>query len=116
MIEADVNNSSIKCDTALNGKIAIEKVRQREEERLKDKPCSCGKETGNYTLILMDCNMPVMDGFQATQAIREMFKTNQKIQPCIVALTAYNTKKFEEKCFEAGMDRFLTKPLDSNDL
>ena len=56
--------------------------------------------------------MPVMDGFDATIVIRKLLKEAGSKQPLIIALTAYNTAGFEEKCYEAGMDRFLSKPLD----
>jgi CheY-like chemotaxis protein len=61
----------------------------------------------------MDCNMPVMDGFEATRSIRNVLKdTAQAKQPVIAALTAYRAEEFEQKCYESGMDRFLTKPID----
>ena len=62
-------------------------------------------------LILMDCRMPVMDGLQATQAIRA-----QGDDIPIVALTANNTAEDRDACFEVGMDEFLTKPIDKNKL
>ena len=56
----------------------------------------------------MDCNMPVMDGFQATQEIRKDFDSSQIH---IAALTAYASESFEKRCYDAGMDSFLTKPV-----
>jgi CheY-like chemotaxis protein len=56
----------------------------------------------------MDCNMPVMDGFQATHEIRKNFDSSQIH---IAALTAYASEAFEKRCYEAGMDSFLTKPV-----
>ena len=68
--------------------------------------------------------MPVMDGYQATKEIRDLIDTynhennnDESIeQPCIVALTAYNTDVFRVKCFEAGMNEFLTKPINVEEL
>jgi CheY-like chemotaxis protein len=57
----------------------------------------------------MDCNMPVMDGFQATIEIR---KLNPKEPIYIVALTAYSTDAFMQKAFQCGVDAFLTKPIN----
>jgi CheY-like chemotaxis protein len=59
------------CDSALNGQIAFDLVKAREEARNRD-PCTCGHEEPgkNYKLIFMDCNMPVMDGFQSSKLIR----------------------------------------------
>ena len=56
----------------------------------------------------MDCNMPIMDGFQATIEIRKYFSSSQIH---IAALTAYASESFENKCKQAGMDTFLTKPV-----
>ena len=55
--------------------------------------------------------MPVMDGFQATQEIR---KDLDPSQIHIAALTAYASEAFEQRCFKAGMDSFLTKPVSDD--
>ncbi|MFI3246888.1 MAG: ATP-binding protein [Ferrimonas sp.] len=60
-----------------------------------------------YQVILMDCQMPVMDGFNATRKIREGISKNA----LIIAITANVTAQDEQMCKEAGMDEFLTKPL-----
>lgn len=62
-------------------------------------------------LILMDCRMPIMDGFKATQAIRA-----QDSNIPIVALTANNTEADREACFRAGMNDFLSKPINKDNL
>lgn len=67
-------------------------------------------EKSSFDLILMDCQMPVMDGFDATHAIRKLDEQANKRTP-IVAMTANAFRKTKEQCFEAGMDAFVTKPV-----
>ena len=70
-------------------------------------------ETGRYHLILMDCQMPVMDGYQAAGQIRRRESRMSHANPiAIIALTADAMKGAEQICREAGMDDYLTKPLD----
>ncbi|THB70629.1 MAG: response regulator [Gammaproteobacteria bacterium] len=64
-----------------------------------------------YDLVLMDCNMPVMDGYTSTQKIRE---TEEIKDIPIIALTANAMKEDEEKCLAAGMNDYLTKPVNRN--
>ncbi|OQW49188.1 MAG: hypothetical protein A4S09_03735 [Proteobacteria bacterium SG_bin7] len=68
----------------------------------------------SFAMILMDCQMPVMDGYDATKIIRENEGPNKNTP--IVALTANALRKTKEKCFEVGMSDFLTKPFKPNDL
>ena len=85
---------SAKIDEALNGKIACEKI-----------------AAGNYSLVLMDINMPVMGGHEATQYIRNQIPSPKNNIP-IMAMTA-NVEKFEvDKCLESGMNDYISKPFD----
>ena len=72
-------------------------------------------ERDHYDLILMDVQMPEMDGIEATAAIREKEMLTGRHQP-IVALTAHATKGDQERCLAAGMDECLTKPIRQHEL
>lgn len=65
--------------------------------------------SGEFHLILMDIQMPVMDGIEATRRIRADLP--QEIQPIIVAVTANTTEGDRNACFDAGMNDFLSKPI-----
>ena len=65
-----------------------------------------------YDLILMDCQMPTMDGFEACRQIRQLAQT----QPVIIAVTANALVGERERCLNAGMDDYLSKPFQAEQL
>ncbi len=67
-----------------------------------------------FDLVLMDIQMPVMDGVTATRKIRENEKGSARIP--IIAMTAHATKDYEQRCLESGMDGYLSKPANSRQL
>jgi CheY-like chemotaxis protein len=70
----------------------------------------------NYNIVLMDLQMPVMDGIQASRMIREFEEANRKKKSTIIAVTAH-TKELEfSRIKEAGIDAYLQKPFNSKDL
>ena len=81
---------------AENGIEAIQKVNEQE-----------------FDIILMDVQMPEMDGFEATRLIREKEKESGSSHIPIIAMTAYAMKGDKERCFEAGMDGYVSKPISS---
>ncbi|HYA41114.1 MAG TPA: response regulator [Syntrophobacteraceae bacterium] len=70
----------------------------------------------NYDIILMDCQMPIMDGLEATRLVRELEKQQEGHRAVIVALTAHGTDEDRRRCLAAGMDDHLGKPFRMQDL
>jgi signal transduction histidine kinase/DNA-binding NarL/FixJ family response regulator len=79
--------------------------------------CQNGEEalrlavTGVFNLILMDCEMPIMDGFNASMKIREWEKYTNASPHTIVALTAHTETEYKERVMASGMDAYLSKPV-----
>ena len=71
-------------------------------------------QKGEYDCILMDCQMPEMDGFSATALIRDWEHVREKKRMPIIALTANTTKEDVQKCFDVGMDAYCSKPIDAS--
>jgi len=103
-------------DNAINRKVAASILRGHGAEvRLAEngEEAVLMVESGSFDLVLMDCRMPVMDGFEATQAIRRL---PQGMSLPIVAITASAMSEDRELCARAGMDDFLAKPYRQEDL
>jgi PAS domain S-box-containing protein len=91
---AHLQDTPYRVETAENGAVAVEKF-----------------TAGRYDLVLMDRQMPVMDGLTATRAIREWEQANHLRPTPIIALTASALKGDREKCVAAGCTAYLTKPI-----
>ncbi|WP_295386257.1 response regulator [uncultured Thiodictyon sp.] len=103
-------------DNAINRKVALSMVRKLgieadTAENGEEAVARC--RTTEYDLILMDCQMPILDGFAATRLIRALDGTHR---PAIVALTANAMEKDREHCIDAGMDDYISKPFKQQDL
>jgi len=90
MIEVDFK---LQCDKAMNGQDALDKIIAYEKYN-DENPCTCPRRRENYRLIFMDCNMPIMDGFEASKKIRDIQEIDQR-SLYIVALTAYTDDSFK---------------------
>jgi CheY-like chemotaxis protein len=100
-------------DNVVNQKVArrlLEKLNYRVEVVADGRAAVAAWRTGDFDVIFMDCQMPQMDGYAAAREIRKLEQGNRRIP--IVALTAHAMAGDEEKCLAAGMDRYLTKPID----
>ncbi|TDO97478.1 response regulator [Marinomonas balearica] len=91
-----LEESELIIDTAHNGQEALDKV-----------------GNAHYDLVLMDLQMPVMDGLTATRKIRTFFDKNALP---IVAMTAHASVEDKQRCLEAGMNDYVTKPIDIDEL
>ena len=89
----------LQVDVRANGKEALEALNE-----------------GSYSLILMDCQMPEMDGFEATQRIRNGEAGDDYLSTPIVALTANAMQGDRERCLAAGMDDYISKPVEAEEL
>lgn len=94
LIQAFLKKSSVQIDEAENGKVAFEKFKENV-----------------YDLVLMDMQMPVMDGYTATKKIRRWEKRVGAEETPIIALTAYALKGDAEKCLDAGCNTHVPKPV-----
>ena len=70
-------------------------------------------QNNHIDIALLDINMPVMDGITATKKIINVYG---KARPKLIAMNANGFKEDREKCFEAGMDNFISKPVDIHEL
>ena len=96
----------LNADEAQNGLLAIEKIKAAENI-IGSVP---------YTVIFMDCNMPVMDGYDATRNIRLLIQQGKIHKSLIIGVTAYNSSENTSLCYEAGMDHVMFKPVSKQGL
>lgn len=88
----------ITYEIAMNGQVAIEKV-----------------QSGNFDMVLMDLQMPILDGYKATQSIRDLADEKYRELP-ILAITASAYNEIRKKLMESGMNDYITKPINPEDL
>jgi len=103
-------------DNRLNQKVAIlllEKLGMTAEVAANGIEALKAMAEKPYSLILMDCHMPDMDGFQATMAIRQREAENGTYTP-IIAVTALTTAGDRQRCLDAGMDDYIAKPIEKD--
>lgn len=101
VIEGMLKKLGVQCTLAENGEEALEYYRNNN---------------ASLDLVLMDCEMPVMDGYQATKKIREFEELHNLSRIPIFALSAHVMAEQKTKAFDVGMDEFLMKPIKGSDL
>ncbi|MDP1774512.1 MAG: response regulator [Methylobacter sp.] len=99
VILAQLAKFQLKPDLANNGQVALDQL-----------------EDQTYDLVFMDCQMPVMDGYEASRTLREREMADSKSHTPITALTAHASTGEREKCLSAGMDDYLSKPVSRAEL
>jgi len=99
LVQAILGQTGVEVDLVENGAQAVERW-----------------ERGAPDLVLMDCQMPVLDGFAATRTIRAREALNGRARVPIVALTANAFESDRERCLAAGMDEHLSKPFRNEEL
>lgn len=99
VIRGMLNKLGVSSTVVANGREVVEEVSRHD-----------------YDIVLMDCDMPFMDGYAATQAIREWEKLTHRKPIPILALTAHTLEEHKHKSHEAGMNEHLSKPIELSEL
>ena len=99
VVKKALSRLGLQCETAIDGKEALSQF-----------------ETQRFDIIFMDCQMPVMDGYEATRRIRRLEAAEGRNPTPVVAMTANAMEGDREKCIRAGMDDYLAKPISLPEL
>jgi CheY-like chemotaxis protein len=111
ILVAEDNSISTKVIRGMLGKLNLHPdTASNGEEALK------AMKAQRYDLVLMDCEMPVLDGFSATQQLRAWEVGNQRVRTPVVALTAHILSEHKDRARQAGMDGHMAKPIELSQL
>jgi CheY-like chemotaxis protein len=101
VIRGMLNKLGARFELAINGVDAVERF---------------ARPDSHFDLILMDCEMPVLDGYEAARQIRQLEITRHQTAVPIIALTAHAMREHQQKSLDAGMNGHLSKPIEINQL
>ena len=104
-LEQILSKLRFTCDWALNGKEAIEKIKARQVNR-------CGDACRQYKMMFLDCQMPILNGFETATLLKQMMNEGEIDRLRIVGCTAFCQEADERKAKQAGMDDFCMKPIN----
>lgn len=99
LIKVYLKKFDCEIEEAENGQVALEKIQNKK-----------------YDVVLMDMQMPILDGYSATEKIRQFEQDSNRERTPIIALTAHALREDSEKCIRAGCDSYLAKPVSKNQL
>ena len=103
-LELHLLKLGIPCDSAFNGLIALNKIFERQQKR-------CCVNCRQYSVIFLDCNMPVMDGIETAKRLRKEIQNQVIDNLSIVCCTAFVQQSELDRALQAGMDSYCTKPV-----
>jgi len=106
-LETFLKEYEVEIDSAYNGKDAVEKVTEVYKDDKENAP-------KHYSLIIMDCQMPIMDGYEATRALIRMMNQDLIPEIPVVGCTAFEQGQHTDSCFDAGMTEVIKKPLSKS--
>jgi CheY-like chemotaxis protein len=104
-LESILRLAKFTCECCYNGYDAIDKLLERQINK-------CCPDCKQYQLILMDCSMPVIDGFDTTRKVRIEIANGKIDKLAIIGCTAYSNQNIMQQCNEAGMEDVLLKPIE----
>ena len=110
VFQAMLTEMNQKSDKALNGKEALQLVPERIEK------IRAGEQVQMYTLLIVDYNMPVVDGPQFARTVRKLLVEEGMTIPYICCCSAYAEESYKRVATAVGMKQFLTKPVSDDEL
>lgn len=106
-LELNLSKLKVKFDSAFNGMQALEMIRKRQNER-------CGEGCEQYQLMFLDCNMPIMDGYETATELRRLNNKGEIDHIKIIACTAFVQQSELDRAIKSGMDDYCIKPITSD--